>query len=65
MFVETVFLDGKWVNRYSDLSYTLSSHDRNEDAVREGKSYAMAKRLEHVIRDEEGNEISRWNLRNR
>jgi hypothetical protein len=49
--VETVFSDGRWMNR---IGNDTTTHSNREDAIVAGRDEARSRQLEHVIRSREG-----------
>lgn len=53
--IETFHRNGIWFNRIEGESQTLGSgFDSKEEAVRVGRSAAVARQVEHLVRAEEG-----------
>jgi hypothetical protein len=54
--IETYYTQasGKWHNRVEAGADLAGTHDRKEDAVAAGRTEAQSRKVEHIIRNQDG-----------
>ncbi|WP_197684742.1 DUF2188 domain-containing protein [Amycolatopsis keratiniphila] len=52
--IETYYEDGRWKNKVEGSSRAASTHDTKADAVDKGRDMARERKVEHFIRNQDG-----------
>jgi hypothetical protein len=52
--IETYHEDGKWKNKVEGSSRAASTHDTKAQAQAKGREMAMKRKVEHIVRNEDG-----------